>query len=153
MDNEVEKFADTVQPDVKIIDFANDEHGEIAPILKKQSTVNFDFVDKIDEQIVAHVETQPQPEQPVVVEEFNDAESGKMTMSLSGKGSTSGAGTIVGDNMALGDDPFNGRINMFAGSKPGRASVNVDSLLQGSNFKLIDDDSDSVSNRGSMVSG
>ena len=36
--------------------------------------------------------------------------------SLSGKNSTSGAGTLVGDNMALGDDPFNGRINMFKDS-------------------------------------
>ena len=43
-----------------------------------------------------------------------------MGMSLSGKNSTSGAGTLVGDNMALGDDPFNGRINIFKGADPGR---------------------------------
>ena len=31
------------------------------------------------------------------------------------KGSTSGADTLVGDNMALGDDPFNGRHNNMFG--------------------------------------
>ena len=54
-------------------------------------------------------------------------------MSLSGKEGTnteSGAGTLVGDNMALGDDPFNGRSrgmsDMFNSSKPaGRASMNL----------------------------
>ena len=72
-------------------------------------------------------------------------------MSLSGRGSTSGAGTLVGDNMALGDDPFNGRINMFAGPKPGRASMNVNDFQANGDFRLIDDD-DSTSHRGSMVS-
>ena len=54
-------------------------------------------------------------------------------MSLSGKEGTnteSGAGTLVGDNMALGDDPFNGRSrgmsDLFNSSKPaGRASMNL----------------------------
>ena len=52
---------------------------------------------------------------------INDMNSSRMR-SESGHNSNdnntgSGAGTLVGDNMALGDDPFNGRTNLFNGGK------------------------------------
>lgn len=76
-----------------------------------------------------------------------------MGMSSSHRNSTSGAGTLVGDNMALGDDPFNGRINMFNKKvKPGRQTVDLDALQDRSDFRILDDEV-SESNRGSLVGG
>ena len=83
---------------------------------------------------------------------MNDSDSGKMGMSLSGRNSTSGAGTLVGDNMALGDDPFNGRSNIFGSSRVGRNTVNLDALRDKGDFRLLDDDITDT-NRGSIISG
>ena len=55
--------------------------------------------------------------------------------------------------MALGDDPFNGRINMFKSEvNPGRQTVNLEVLKDRGDFRFIDDTA-SDSNRGSLVSG
>ena len=93
---------------------------------------------------------------PAVVnkeEEKDTDSSNNMGMSSSHRNSTSGAGTLVGDNMALGDDPFNGRINMFNKKvKPGRQTVDLDALQDRSDFRILDDEV-SESNRGSLVGG
>ena len=66
----------------------------------------------------------------------------------------SGAGTLIGDNMGLTEDPFSERINLF--QKPGRKSVNIDMLNHGDGaFKKLEDDdsSDDAFRAGSFVSG
>ena len=88
-----------------------------------------------------------------VKEEVDSDLNSKMGMSLNGGGSTSGAGTLVGDNMALGDDPFNGRHNMFGGKGAGRNTCNLDALADKGDFRLLDDDMSECTTPGSIVSG
>lgn len=82
-----------------------------------------------------------------------DSRSPRLISSQSGKISLSGAGTLVGDNMAVGDDPFRGRTNIFFGqSVEGGLGTQYDALKDNGDFQILADE-DSDENRASIVSG
>ena len=122
------------------------------PGLLKKETANFAKVDDDFMQLDAVKEDN--------IDSDMSLKLGQNSLNSGFPGSESGAGTLVGDNMALGDDPFNGRHNNMFGHligeeqphvKAGRQTVNLDQLMDKGDFKQLNDDI-TESNRGSMVS-